>query len=70
MWLPWAGLDSVQILATGAIAFLSFRLFDIVKPPPAHGWQRLEGGLGILIDDLVAGLYALAATQVLVRVLW
>lgn len=70
MWLPWAGLDTVQIVATGAIAFLSFRLFDIVKPPPARGWQRLEGGLGILIDDLVAGLYALAVTQVLVRVLW
>ncbi len=74
LWLPWStpgvGSGSAHIIATCTIAFLSFRLFDIVKPPPARGWQRLEGGLGILIDDLVAGLYALVATQILVRVLW
>ncbi|MFM7050854.1 MAG: phosphatidylglycerophosphatase A [Planctomycetota bacterium] len=69
MWLPW-DRDNAHIIATCAIAFLSFRLFDIVKPPPARGWQRFEGGLGILIDDLVAGFYALVATQVLVRILW
>ena len=33
------------------LGFLLFRLFDIVKPPPARGWQRFPGGLGILIDD-------------------
>ena len=38
----------------GATAFLAFRLFDIVKPPPARGLQRLQGGLGILVDDLIA----------------
>ncbi|MFZ9913937.1 MAG: phosphatidylglycerophosphatase A [Phycisphaerales bacterium] len=69
MWLPW-DRDNSHIIATCAIAFFSFRLFDIVKPPPARGWQRLEGGLGILIDDLVAGFYALVTTQILVRVLW
>jgi phosphatidylglycerophosphatase A len=69
MWLPWSG-NNARIIATCAIAFFAFRLFDIVKPPPARGWQRFPGGLGILIDDLVAGLYALVATQILVRVLW
>jgi phosphatidylglycerophosphatase A len=69
MWLPWGSSNS-QTIATCAIAFFAFRFFDIVKPPPARGWQRFEGGLGILIDDLVAGFYALVATQVLVRVLW
>jgi phosphatidylglycerophosphatase A len=39
--------------------FLLFRLFDIVKPYPANTLQRLPGGVGVMIDDLVAGLYAL-----------
>ncbi len=39
--------------------FLLFRLFDIVKPYPANALQRLRGGVGVMIDDLVAGLYAL-----------
>jgi phosphatidylglycerophosphatase A len=70
MWLPWTLGNNARIIATCAIAFFAFRLFDIIKPPPARGWQRLEGGLGILIDDLVAGFYALVTTQILVRVLW
>lgn len=70
MWLPWALGDGARVIATAAIAFFAFRAFDIVKPPPARGWQRFPGGLGILIDDLVAGFYALVATQVLVRILW
>lgn len=39
-------------------AFVLFRLFDVVKPPPARGSQRLVGGVGVVIDDLIAGLYA------------
>jgi phosphatidylglycerophosphatase A len=39
--------------------FLLFRLFDIVKPYPANALQRLRGGAGVMLDDLVAGLYAL-----------
>ncbi|UCF36876.1 MAG: phosphatidylglycerophosphatase A [Acidobacteriota bacterium] len=38
--------------------FLLFRLFDIVKPPPARQAERLQSGLGIMLDDLVAGFYA------------
>ena len=41
------------------LAFVLFRLFDIAKPWPI-GWldRTLEGGLGIMLDDLMAGLYA------------
>ena len=39
--------------------FLLFRVFDVVKPYPANALQRLPGGVGVMIDDLVAGLYAL-----------
>ncbi|MGM0412493.1 MAG: phosphatidylglycerophosphatase A family protein [Pseudomonadota bacterium] len=46
--------------------FLLFRLFDIVKPPPV-GWldRNLPGGLGVMADDVAAGLLALAVLQIL-----
>jgi phosphatidylglycerophosphatase A len=49
-------------LTVGA-AFVLFRIMDILKPPPAFVLQRLKGGLGIVIDDLLAGLYALIVLQ-------
>ena len=39
-------------------AFLLFRFFDIVKPPPARSMERLRGGWGVSLDDLIAGIYA------------
>lgn len=43
-----------------AIFFLVVRLIDIVKPQPAKKLQSLPGGRGIVADDLIANLYALA----------
>jgi len=40
------------------ISFTLFRLFDIFKPYPARKFESLRGGLGIMADDLVAGVYA------------
>ena len=40
-------------------AFFLFRLFDIWKPFPAREAQGLRGGFGVVVDDLVAGVYAL-----------
>lgn len=37
-------------------AFILFRLFDILKPPPISWLQNLKGGLGVMADDLAAGL--------------
>ena len=48
--------------------FLWFRLFDIWKPFPARHAERLPGGMGVMADDLVAGLYANLAGQLLWRV--
>jgi phosphatidylglycerophosphatase A len=43
-----------------AFAFLLFRLFDILKPPPIRYVDRsVKGGLGVMLDDLVAALFAL-----------
>jgi len=47
-------------------AFLLFRFFDIVKPYPARQFENLEGGLGIMSDDLVAGAYAAVVTSVII----
>jgi phosphatidylglycerophosphatase A len=45
--------------------FLLFRIFDILKPFPA-GWldRHIHGGLGIMLDDVVAGFYALLVLQI------
>lgn len=42
-----------------ALAFVLFRFFDILKPPPVRQLERLHGGLGIMVDDIAAGIYAL-----------
>lgn len=52
-----------------ALAFLLFRLFDIVKPPPISTIDaRLKNGVGVMLDDLVAAALALFAFAVIVRV--
>jgi phosphatidylglycerophosphatase A len=43
------------------LTFALFRLFDIVKPWPARQLERLHGGMGIMLDDVAAGVYALVA---------
>jgi len=46
-------------------AFLLFRVLDIVKPFPARRLESVPGGLGIVLDDVVAGVYA----NVLIRIM-
>ena len=43
------------------VGFLFFRVFDIVKPFPARQAERIPRGWGIMLDDVVAGVYGLAA---------
>ncbi|MEM1167201.1 MAG: phosphatidylglycerophosphatase A [Planctomycetota bacterium] len=47
-----------------AVPFVSFRVFDILKPWPCGRLERLPGGWGVLADDLMAGVYAALATTV------
>jgi phosphatidylglycerophosphatase A len=49
------------------LGFILFRAFDIVKPPPVRHLERLPEGTGIVIDDVGAGLYALAVMQVVLH---
>lgn len=50
------------------ISFVLFRFFDIVKPYPARRLERLHGGLGIMADDLMAGVYGAVVVFILMRV--
>ncbi len=47
-------------LSLGVIiwAFVLFRLFDILKPPPINLLERLPGGIGVMADDIGAGVFA------------
>lgn len=51
-----------------AIGFLLFRAFDIIKPLGARQSQKLPGGWGVMVDDLLAGVYANIVLQVVSRV--
>lgn len=48
------------------VSFILFRLFDIFKPYPARRFERLRSGLGIMADDLVAGVYAAIGTALVI----
>jgi phosphatidylglycerophosphatase A len=49
------------------LGFILFRGFDIVKPPPVRQLEHLPEGIGIVIDDVGAGLYALAMMQIVLH---
>ena len=50
------------------LAFALFRFFDIIKPWPIRGLERLPGGWGIMADDVGAGLAAAALTRLVLLV--
>lgn len=69
LFLPAVATSTTNhALLTLALAFVAFRVFDIIKLPPARQLQRLQGGVGILIDDLIAGVHALIVVQLVTRV--
>ena len=73
VWDEFAGFLLTMLAApTGwvwiVVGFFLFRLFDIWKPWPIHLVDRdVPGGFGIMFDDILAGIYAWIALQVLAR---
>jgi phosphatidylglycerophosphatase A len=65
----------LTLIATGAslggaaLGFFVFRALDIVKPWPANRFERLPGGVGIMADDLMAGVYGNLALRIAAHVL-
>ena len=62
----FSGGAKEMVLWAGA-GFLLFRFFDIVKPPPARQLERVRGAWGVLLDDVMAGVYANIVMQILYR---
>ena len=65
MPLALAGINHVWWQV--AVAFGLFRLFDVWKPPPVRQAQAFSGGVGIVLDDLLAAVYTCVATH---SVIW
>lgn len=56
-FLPWSW-------SAALIGFLWFRLFDIIKPPPASWFDtNMKNGVGVVLDDFAAGIYAAIALR-------
>jgi len=51
------------------ICFVTNRICDTIKPPPARQLQAVRGGWGVVVDDVVASLYSLAINHLLYRLL-
>jgi len=71
VWDEFVGFWLTMLLAPPGLlwvlaGFVLFRFFDIVKPWPIRWLDRhVHGGLGIMIDDVLAGLFALACLQLM-----
>jgi len=55
-WITLAGATALN-WHSWLLAFALFRIFDIWKPPPVRQLERLPGGIGIVADDAMAGVY-------------
>ena len=69
LFVASGALSTRQIWLTALIGFVLFRVFDIAKPWPINGLQKLPEGWGILADDLMAGVYAAIVLLICLR-LW
>ncbi|MDH6307499.1 phosphatidylglycerophosphatase A [Dysgonomonas sp. PFB1-18] len=64
VWIPLLAVDAGH-LYYALLAFVLFRLFDIYKPLGIRKMESLKGGVGVMMDDIVAGLYSLIILLVL-----
>mgnify|MGYP003398302411 FL=1 len=62
----WQNIAQSSSVVAIIIAFILFRFFDIIKPPPI-GWadKKVAGGLGIMLDDIIAGIMAAAVLVII-----
>jgi len=67
---PRSAEGFTRLVIVLAAAFLLFRFFDIAKLQPANAAQKLPHGWGVLVDDLVAGIYATIALAIGLRLFW
>ena len=58
LWVPKSTFTII-------VGFILFRFFDIIKPPPIRRLENLNGGYGVVLDDVVAGIYGNIILQVI-----
>jgi phosphatidylglycerophosphatase A len=56
-WLTLAGAPRLNFRSL-LLGLMLFRIFDILKPPPIRLIEQIPGGAGIVLDDMMAGIYA------------
>jgi phosphatidylglycerophosphatase A len=66
MWISLLFLPKRIIISL--TAFLIWRVMDILKPFPARQSEKLPGGLGIMIDDVIAGIYSLIIVHLILLI--
>lgn len=66
-WISLIGLPKTIWIVT--ITFVIWRILDIVKPPPARNIEKIKGGLGIMLDDVISGIYTLFIMHLVVYLL-
>lgn len=67
----WIAMFAIPLSLPGVVvAFFTFRFFDIIKPYPARQVEHLGSGWGIMLDDVVAGIYANIATRLVMALLY
>jgi len=64
MWISLIALPKTAGIAL--TAFFVWRILDIIKPPPARKLEKINGGFGIMIDDVVSAIYTLLIMHVVV----
>ena len=66
MWISLLFLP--KVLWVSFLVFLIWRLFDIVKPFPARRLEKLKGGVGIMIDDVISSIYVLLLVHLFILI--
>lgn len=66
---PLAGTDRFDSTLAVILGFVAFRVLDVVKPWPIRRLERLPGGVGIMLDDLAAGVAAGVVVGVVLRLI-
>jgi phosphatidylglycerophosphatase A len=63
MWISLLFLP--KILLISLFTFLLWRILDIIKPFPARNFEKLEGGVGIMLDDITSGIYSFIIVHII-----
>jgi len=66
-WISLIALPKTIWILT--VAFILWRILDIIKPPPARNLEKIKGGLGIMLDDVLSGAYTLIIMHLAVYLL-